>query len=257
MMKRAIAILMAIMLIMTLIACSNQPVMQPTLGSGDPIMSETVDVTSGKTNQSDDNAAVHSEKPTESSSSTITVTEETVTSEKENDEAKIKETFPTRKEKEEATPPRAAETTVPVEEESNLNEVKNNTSSEREETVKRPEESIPKTGNDNADDSSKNKVESTEAHTQDQEVTKPTESFDINYWITFAKEYAQTKGLVLNVSAVDCWDNPIRAGSHCVYLERDIQSRLNRYANDEDITDVWIWAKSVGDDCYDIYIGYA
>lgn len=75
--------------------------------------------------------------------------------------------------------------------------------------------------------------------------------------IGFAKSYAQSKGLVLDTAAVDCWDNPIRAGSHCIYLERDIQSRLNRYANDEDITDVWIWAESVGNDCYDIYIGYA
>ena len=81
--------------------------------------------------------------------------------------------------------------------------------------------------------------------------------FDINYWITFAKEYAVSIGLILDSEAVDCWDNPIRAGVHCIYLERDIQSRLNRYAKDEDITDVWIWAEAMGKDCYDIYIGYA
>ena len=40
-------------------------------------------------------------------------------------------------------------------------------------------------------------------------------------------------------------------------LERDIKSRLNRYAKDEDITDVWIWAEATGNDCYDLYIGYA
>ena len=81
--------------------------------------------------------------------------------------------------------------------------------------------------------------------------------FDINYWIAFAKEYAISIGLILDSEAVDCWDNPIGAGAHCIYLERDIKSRLNRYAKDEDITDVWIWAESVGNDCYDIYIGYA
>ena len=86
--------------------------------------------------------------------------------------------------------------------------------------------------------------------------TIPSE-FDIHYWIAFAKEYAASVGLTLDSTAVDCWDNPIRAGAHCIYLERDIQNRLNRYAKDEDITDVWIWTESAGDDCYDIYIGYA
>ena len=106
------------------------------------------------------------------------------------------------------------------------------------------------------------KVTEPPTKTEPPKVTKPepTEKpapFDIDYWITFAKEYAVSKGLVLSDTAVDCWDNPIRAGAHCTYLERDIQSRLNRYAKDEDITDVWIWAETTGNDCYDIYIGYA
>lgn len=92
--------------------------------------------------------------------------------------------------------------------------------------------------------------------------TPPTEStesapFNIDYWIAYAKSYAESKGLVLDHTAVDCWDDPIRADAHCLYLERDIQSRLNRYAKDADITDVWIWAEPAGNDCYDIYIGYA
>ena len=81
--------------------------------------------------------------------------------------------------------------------------------------------------------------------------------FDIDHWIAYARSYAESKGLVLNDTAVDCWDNPICAGAHCICLERDIQSRLNRYAKDEDITDVWIWAEAADNDCYDIYIGYA
>ena len=90
------------------------------------------------------------------------------------------------------------------------------------------------------------------------EETKPTEpAFDINYWIDYAKSYAQSKGLILSEAAIDCWDNPIGAGAHCIYLERDIQSRLNRYAKDEDITDVWIWAEATGNGRYDLYIGYA
>ena len=89
------------------------------------------------------------------------------------------------------------------------------------------------------------------------EPTKKPAPFDIDHWIGFAKEYAVSIGLALDSTAADCWDNPIRAGAHCIYLERDIHSRLNRYAKDEDITDVWIWAESMGNDCYVIYIGYA
>lgn len=81
--------------------------------------------------------------------------------------------------------------------------------------------------------------------------------FDIQTWIDYAKAYAESVGLRLESSAVDCWDNPISAGAHCSYPERDIQSRLNRYARDEDITDVWIWAEARSDGKYDLYIGYA
>ena len=84
MMKRAIAILMAIMLCMTLIACGNQPVTQPTLESGETVISELVSATSGNEDDSDGNDTVHSEKPTENSTpSTTTVTEDVVTTEKE------------------------------------------------------------------------------------------------------------------------------------------------------------------------------
>lgn len=134
--------------------------------------------------------------------------------------------------------------------------------------VKQPEEKIPETTKPDTTQPSTEQTKPTEdpkpepkpepeSETQAPETTEPPKAFDIGYWVGYAKNYAQSKGLVLDAAAVDCWDNPIRAGSHCIYLERDIQSRLNRYANDEDITDVWIWAESVGNDCYDIYIGYA
>ena len=80
---------------------------------------------------------------------------------------------------------------------------------------------------------------------------------DFLYLKDYAKTYAESVGLRLESSAVDCWDNPIPAGTHCSYLKRDIQSRLNRYARDGDITDVWIWAESRSDGKYDLYIGYA
>lgn len=99
--------------------------------------------------------------------------------------------------------------------------------------------------------------------TQPQESKPPDEeepiepAFDIQTWIDYAKAYAESIGLRMESSAVDCWDNPISVGTHCSYLERDIQSRLNRYARDEDITDVWIWAEARSDGKYDLYIGYA
>ena len=88
-----------------------------------------------------------------------------------------------------------------------------------------------------------------------QESTEP--AFDISYWISFAKSYAESVGLTLNSEAVYCWDNPIDADAGCIYLERDIQSRLNRYAADADITDAWVWYESVSAGSYLIYIGYA
>ncbi len=98
-------------------------------------------------------------------------------------------------------------------------------------------------------------IELTKEAVSDPEIIQA--EFDINYWITFAKEYAASVGLTLESEAVSCWDNPIGAGEHCIYLERDIKSRLNRYAKDDDITDVWIWTEPAGNDSYDIYIGYA
>ena len=97
--------------------------------------------------------------------------------------------------------------------------------------------------------------ESTPPEPPKEELTEPV--FDIDYWISFAKSYAESIGLTLNSEAVYCWDNPIDADAGCIYLERDIQSRLNRYAADADITDVWIWYEPVSADSYLIYIGYA
>ena len=90
------------------------------------------------------------------------------------------------------------------------------------------------------------------------EPTPETEpAFDIEHWISYAKSTAVSLGLTLDSSATDCWDNPITAKPTCIYLERDINSRLNRYAKDGEITAVWIWYECVGTSSYLIYIGYA
>lgn len=88
-----------------------------------------------------------------------------------------------------------------------------------------------------------------------QESSEP--AFDISYWISFAKSYAESIGLMLDSGAVYCWDNPIAAGVKCKYTERDIRGYLDRYAKDGDITDVWIWYEQTGSGSYEIYIGYA
>ncbi len=88
-----------------------------------------------------------------------------------------------------------------------------------------------------------------------QEPTEP--AFDIGYWISFAKSYAESVSLTLNNEAVYCWDNPIAAGTNCKYTERDIKGYLNRYAKDPDITDVWIWYEQTGTGSFEVYIGYA
>lgn len=80
--------------------------------------------------------------------------------------------------------------------------------------------------------------------------------FDIEYWITFAKSYAVSIGLELSPDAVECWDNPIIAGAHSKYLERDITDCLNCYKNIEGFTGVWIWAEPDGKGAYKLYIGY-
>ena len=81
--------------------------------------------------------------------------------------------------------------------------------------------------------------------------------FDIQTWIDYAKAYAESVGLRPESSAVDCWDTPIDADADCIYLERDICSRLNRYAADETIADIWVWCETVGTNSYLLYIGYA
>lgn len=90
------------------------------------------------------------------------------------------------------------------------------------------------------------------------EKPKPADSqFDINYWIEFARKYAENIGLAINPEAVSCWDNPIIAGPNSKYLERDIKTRMNRYKNVEGFTDIWVWAEPDGSGNYSLFIGYA
>ena len=94
--------------------------------------------------------------------------------------------------------------------------------------------------------------------TPSESVTEPPKAeFDVNYWISFARSYALQIGLEIDPTAVDCWDNPSTANADCIYLERDLTHRLDRYNCDDDITAVNIWAESLGNENYLIYIAYA
>lgn len=84
-----------------------------------------------------------------------------------------------------------------------------------------------------------------------------SEEFDISHWISYAQNYAQSIGLTLDETAIECWDNPISANANNKNIGADIESRLNRYKNIEGFTSVWIWSEKLSDTQYEIYIGYA
>ena len=121
-----------------------------------------------------------------------------------------------------------------------------------DESERRPETAAP---TEKEQPTSPATEESTPPEPPKEEPTEPV--FDIDYWICFAKSYAESIGLALDSGAVYCWDNPIAAGVKCKYTERDIRGYLDRYAKDSDITDVWIWYEQTGSGSYEIYIGYA
>ena len=102
-------------------------------------------------------------------------------------------------------------------------------------------------------------TEPTETGTPTEPPTEvPTEPpFDIDAWVSFAREYAVGLGLVLDSAATSCWDNPILASAQSRYLERDLKGVLEDYASAPDISQVWIWSELRPDGRYDIYIGYA
>ena len=166
--------------------------------------------------------------------------------------------------KEVETTPEAVQESEPEKQEEETE--KNAVNSEQPQTVSETEQAVQPATQLNEVDKTEQSVSKPQPDIpEESEKPIPTETeettsevdFDIDYWISFAKDYTQSVGLQLNSEAVYCWDNPIRAGAHCKYLERDIHSRLNRYKADEEITAVWIWAEEVSDGIYDIYIGYA
>lgn len=199
-----------------------------------------------------DNANDNTESGTVSTESSITVTATDSTSEPTAEsslpaESEIKTDESTaEKEKTESTAPADSgktETAKPADTESPTVPPKQ-TESPRE---TEPPESKP--------DETPKSVDSTPTETAKPESAGP--QFDINYWLEFARKYAESIGLAIDPEAVSCWDNPIIAGPNSKYLERDIKTRMNRYKNVEGFTDIWVWAEPDENGNYRLFIGYA
>lgn len=87
--------------------------------------------------------------------------------------------------------------------------------------------------------------------------TEPeTPAFDVSPYVKSAKEYGTGIGLALDSTATACWDDPLTANARSLYLERDLQDRLDWYKV-SGFTAFWVWAEQTGDGEYLIYIGYA
>ena len=197
-----------------------------------------------------DNANDNAESGTVSTESSITVTDSTSEPTAESSlpagtESTTDST--TEKEKESTTTPAdsgsKADTAKPAETESPTVPPKQTEPPK----VTEPPESKP--------DETPKSVDSTPTETAKPESAGP--QFDINYWIEFARKYAENIGLAINPEAVSCWDNPIIAGPNSKYLERDIKARMNRYKNVEGFTDIWVWAEPDENGNYRLFIGYA
>lgn len=81
-------------------------------------------------------------------------------------------------------------------------------------------------------------------------------SFDMDYWLSYAKDYAVGIGLRLDENAAGSWDTPIRCSSKTEdVLAAYIRDDLTYYKNEEGCTAVWIWAEQVGDGQYELFIG--
>ena len=185
-------------------------------------------------------------KATESSSANavIDTTQAEDLSEKTEDETVEKSTFA-----EETTQPPAAETGT-------------------EKVSKEPIFSQTTTANTEPKQDTHTQTEPPKSEKSEPEITTNTvsevttaieqiEEFDINYWISYAQNYAQSIGLTLDETVTECWDNPISANANNKNIGDDIESRLNRYKNIEGFTSVWIWAEKISDTQYELYIGYA
>ncbi|MFR9087807.1 MAG: hypothetical protein ACLVJV_12305 [Oscillospiraceae bacterium] len=91
----------------------------------------------------------------------------------------------------------------------------------------------------------------------DEATPQPEEkSFNMDYWLAYAKDYAVSIGLVLDQGTAGTWDTPIRCSSKTEdVLAAYIRDDLAYYKDQEGCTAVWIWTEQVGDGQYELFIG--
>ena len=256
-MKKAMCIAAAAILILSLAGCAETAGPAPSESSATPVVN-------GETSQESTTAretAAHSfsdSKEMPSAPETEKATEEPAEETKPDPGPSMEAPAETEKPQEvPATPPKAAETPQPEKPESRSAEPTEPTPSDPPWETQSPAAPEPETTPEPTPEQPPAETQSP-VQTEPPAVEEPVEpAFCIDDWIAYAQSYAGSVGLNLDSTATGCWDNPIVAGAHCAYLERDIQSRLNRYAKDDSILDVWIWAESRSDGSYDLYIGYA
>lgn len=117
------------------------------------------------------------------------------------------------------------------------------------------------TGSGTSDSAGNGSPESTGNHPSTPADEKPAPQpeekvFDIDYWLSYAKDYAVSIGLVLDPAAAGTWDTPIRCSSKTEdVLAAYIRDDLAYYKDQEGCTAVWIWAEQIGDGQYELFIG--
>lgn len=80
-------------------------------------------------------------------------------------------------------------------------------------------------------------------------------AFEIDYWVSYAKNYAKSIGLTLDAGTSGTWDTPIHANSKTTDVLADyIRDDLNYYKDEEDCTAVWVWAEQIGNGQYELFI---
>lgn len=90
-----------------------------------------------------------------------------------------------------------------------------------------------------------------------EETAPPEPTVNIDFYVKYAMNFAESIGLKYDTSAIDCWDNPIAVTSSSQRVVSDIESRLSRYKNIEGFEYICIWYEEVGENEFEIYIGYA
>ncbi len=223
-MKKVSLIAMLLIAVMMIVGCSHNAEVSKNADKND-----SVSFSASKTENSNSKIVAENESSTEVSTTETTTAQSTTKPKKTNESTTAKTTTAKPNDKKSAgqgTTKKQTQTTT-----------KNHTATQSKPTTQ--------------------KETTTKKETTTNNQTTSEKPFDVNYWVRYAKNYAKSVGLNLDSGATTCWDNPINANSKCIYLERDIKGMLNRYAKDDDITDVWIWAEQTGSNSYQIYIGYA